>query len=170
MRLRNPGIIEPKLYLGDAVYRLGREDHPLGSNNADMYDTILALDCAYHFHTRREFLRQSLSHLAPGGRIALADICFPTTRKTMSLRTRVLLEILNMIPKENIVSLEEYEADMRNMGYVDVKLEDISDEVFPGFVRFLKRRGWGWRIFGRVVTEIAGRARFVVVSGCAGAL
>lgn len=169
MRLRNPDIIEPKLYLGDAVYRLGREDHPLSPNNTDMYDSILALDCAYHFHTRRDFLRQSLSHLAPGGRIALADICFPMSWKTMSLRTRVLLTILNMIPEENIVSLDEYEADMRNMGYVDVKVEDISGDVFPGFIRFLESRGWGWWIFGKVMSEFAGRARFVVVSGCAAA-
>lgn len=170
MRLRNSGIIEPKLYLGDAVYRLGREDHPLSPNNADMYDSILALDCAYHFHTRRDFLRQSLSHLAPGGRIALADICFPMSWKTISLGTRALLTVLNVIPKENIVSLDEYEADMRNMGYVDVKIEDISEEVFPGFIRFLKSRGWGWWIFGRVMSEFAGRARFVVVSGCAASI
>ncbi|KAK0245786.1 S-adenosyl-L-methionine-dependent methyltransferase [Armillaria nabsnona] len=169
MRLRNPDISEPKLYLGDAVYRLGREDHPLSPNNADMYDSILALDCAYHFHTRRDFLRQSLSHLAPGGRIALADICFPMSWKTMSLGTRALLTILKVIPMENIVSLDEYEADMRNMGYVDVKVEDISEEVFPGFIRFLKSRGWGWWIFGKVMSEFAGRARFVVVSGCAAA-
>ncbi len=169
MRLRNPDIIEPKLYLGDAVYRLGREDHPLSPNNADMYDSILALDCAYHFHTRRDFLRQSLSHLAPGGRIALADICFPTSWKTMSLGTRALLAVLNVIPKENIVSLDEYEADMRKMGYVDVKVEDVSEEVFPEFIRFLKSRGWGWWIFGKVMSEFAGRARFVVVSGCAAA-
>ncbi len=100
------------------------------------YDSILALDCAYHFHTRRDFLRQSLSHLAPGGRIALADICFPTSWKTMSLGTRALLAVLNVIPKENIVSLDEYEADMRKMGYVDVKVEDVSKEVFPEFIRF----------------------------------
>ncbi|KAK0465118.1 uncharacterized protein EV420DRAFT_1262625 [Desarmillaria tabescens] len=169
MRLRNPGIIEPNLYLGDAVYRLGREDHPLSPNNADMFDTILALDCAYHFHTRRDFLRQSLSHLAPGGRIALADICFTTSWRSMNFGTKVLLTILNVIPKENIVSLAEYEADMRDMGYVDVKLEDISEDVFPGFVRFLKSRGWGWWIFGKVMSAFSGRCQFVVVSGCAGA-
>jgi len=55
---------------------------------------------------------------------------------------------------------------MQEMGYVDVQMEDVSGDVFPGFTRFLKGRGGGWWVFGSLIGWWAGRGmRFVVVSG-----
>ena len=57
--------------------------------------------------------------------------------------------------------------NMQMLGYEDVQLEDISEDVFPGFTRFLKGRGGGWWVFGRWMEwwhKSAG-ARFVLVSG-----
>ncbi|KAF9044767.1 S-adenosyl-L-methionine-dependent methyltransferase [Hymenopellis radicata] len=153
------------LYLGDAVYRPGVSNHPLAPQSDVQYDAILALDCAYHFRTRDDFLRQSLAHLAPGGRIALADICIRLPWPSLSLTSRFLLTVLKIMHRQNCVSLEEYEIRMREMGYVDVKTEDVSNEVFPGFLRFLKSRGLGWYLFAKLMEINVPSLRFVIVSG-----
>ncbi|KAG6911918.1 hypothetical protein DXG01_000165 [Tephrocybe rancida] len=134
---------EVDLHLGDAVCQRAQADHPLDASSPKLFDRILALDCAYHFNTRCDFLRQAYPKLAPGGRIALADICFDA-RMLQSRRLWFLASVVRLLPAHNIVSGEDYVSQMKEMGYVDVELEDISAYVFPGFVRFLKARGLGW--------------------------
>jgi len=165
------GDLQPEvvLYHGDAIFRPEPDSkhplHPSSSPSISPYTSILALDCAYHFNTRPTFLRQSLHHLAPTGRIALADMCFtPSSLRKLYIRT--LVHLFRLMPLENVVSAEEYVRDMEQMGYVDVRLEDISEDLFPGFERFLKGRGGGWWVFGHFVRWWAWMgARFVIVSG-----
>ncbi|KAJ7597097.1 hypothetical protein C8J56DRAFT_1107360 [Mycena floridula] len=145
-----------KLYIGDVV------GHPLFTDQS--YDTILALDCAYHFNTRKQFLLQSFGALNLDGKIALADICFDE----QSLQSRLKrFFITRAIPAENAISKEQYILDMVQMGFTGVKLEDISPEVFPGFIRFLKRKGIRWWIFGTFLEAyIALGAKFAIsISG-----
>jgi hypothetical protein len=66
----------------------------------------------------------------------------------------------------NAISPDQYVREMQQIGYMDVQLEDISEDVFPGFTGFLKKRGGGWWVFGSVMEWWAGKGmRFVVVSG-----
>ncbi|KAF8078561.1 S-adenosyl-L-methionine-dependent methyltransferase [Lyophyllum atratum] len=154
------------LYLGDAVCQPGTTGHPLEPSSNRVFDRILALDCAYHFDTRSAFLQQALHRLAPGGRIALADICFDP-KILLNRRASLITSLFKMMPKQNMVSTDNYIAQMEEMGYVDVQLEDITEDVFPGFVQFLKGRGIGWRVFGSVIEWYASTgARFVIVTGC----
>lgn len=164
MKLQKQNI-QVDLYSADAVCDESNKSHPLHPESEVYFNSILALDCAYHFDTRRRFLGQSFEKLAPGGRIALADICFaPSALK--SLKTRLITSLLRVMPSANMISTEEYVQDMLQIGFVDVVLEDITEDVFPGFVKFLKGRGWGWWIFGYIFQwyAIAG-ARFVIVGG-----
>lgn len=160
------------LYHGDAIFRpTSHPLHPLDpSSPSPPYNAILALDCAYHFDQRATFLQQSLHRLAPRGRIALADICFSSAAlRTPS--TRWLIRLCGLMPAPNVVAPDAYAQRMRAMGYVDVRLEDISADVFPHFARFLRGRGWGWAVFAAVVRWWARRGmRFVVISGAKPAL
>ncbi|KAJ6503487.1 S-adenosyl-L-methionine-dependent methyltransferase [Mycena vitilis] len=154
------------LHAGDAIYRPGSRGHPLDrSSEGDRFDTILALDCAYHFRPRVEFLRQAHNCLRPGGALALADICFsPGALQTPW--TRCVGAVLRLMPRENMLSTDEYVAQMRGVGFTDVRLEDITENVFPGFVSFLSKRGIGWWIFTRVFNVFRGTgARFVIIAG-----
>ncbi|KAJ7786386.1 S-adenosyl-L-methionine-dependent methyltransferase [Mycena metata] len=163
-RLTQPVPVD--LHAGDAIYRAGSRTHPLDpSSEQPKFDTILALDCAYHFKPRAEFLRQAYHRLNPGGSLALADICFaPGALETRW--TRFVTTILGLMPAENMISTDEYVAQMREIGFRDVKLEDITEDVFPGFVSFLATRGVGWRIFSKAFTIFWGSGgRFVVVYG-----
>jgi hypothetical protein len=159
---------------GDAVFRPGAksEDHPLDpSSQSSPYTAILALDCAYHFNTRSSFLRQSFLRLTPGGRIALADICFtPAALQTnlfhnlISIRT--LVRLSGLMPRSNMISTDQYVSEMQRIGYMDVQMEDLSDNVFPAFTKFLRRRGGGWWVFASILGWWAGRGmRFIVISG-----
>ena len=125
--------------------------------------SILALDCAYHFNSRRVFLEQSFICLATGGRIALGDICFAPG--SLSLTTRLMIALMGSMPRENVTTTDEYIATLREIGYVDVELEDITQDVFPGFVAFLKGRGLAFRILASHFERLVSRGmRFVIVS------
>ncbi|KAJ3500401.1 hypothetical protein NLJ89_g9811 [Agrocybe chaxingu] len=153
------------LHHGDAVYDGSTVNHPLSPSAAGAFDSILALDCAYHLHTRRRFLEQSFAKLAPRGTIALADVCF-SSAALVTRWTKIVTSVLRMMPPSNLISDEEYVAQMKEIGFIDVTLEDITPDVFPGFIAFLKGRGWGWWIFGMVMQCYAGAgAKFVIVSG-----
>jgi SAM-dependent methyltransferase len=156
-----------ELYHGDAVFRPeeNRTDHPLNpKSSSPPFTAILALDCAYHFNTREEFLRQSHLRLARSGRVALADICF-VAGSTSRLYTTVLLTMLG-VPRANAITIEEYRRAMESAGFVDIEVEDISDHVFPGFSQFLRTQGGAWWLFGTAIAAL-GRsgARYLIISG-----
>lgn len=158
-------IPKVELYHGDAVHH-PRQDtpHPFNANTPNTsYSTILALDCAYHFRTRETFLKQAFEHLSPGGTIALADICFATEESSFGKR---LLRTLGVMPAENMVSIEAYQCQMQDVGYVGIQVEEITEDVFPGFAKFLNSRGFGWNLFARCIKllHVVG-ARFVIISG-----
>ncbi|KAF4605259.1 hypothetical protein EYR40_004042 [Pleurotus pulmonarius] len=137
------------LYHGDAVFRPFTDKHPLDSRLATTFDAILALDCAYHFHSRRAFLSQSLHRLTKGRRIALTDICF--SPEALSNRiNRFFITAAHFMPSENTISITDYIRLMEEIGYVDVKMEDISEDVFPPFTAFLSSRGFGWWLFAPI--------------------
>lgn len=162
----NPALAartQVELFQGDAVWR-DDERHPLSPDSAQLFDAILALDCAYHFNTRRKFLLQSYERLRPGGRIALADICFDTAPS--SLVAFILSSIMRAMPRANVQSKSEYVAGMESMGYTDVTMEDITEDVFPGFVRFLSTQKLAFRLLAKGIALLqALGARFVIISG-----
>ncbi|KAH9486879.1 Erythromycin 3''-O-methyltransferase [Psilocybe cubensis] len=154
------------LYHADAICTdRANPAHPLSTLSNETFDVILALDCAYHFNTRRLFLEQAYTKLERGGTVALADICF-SSDALKTRRTQFLVSVLRLMPRHNVISKEDYVAQMKRIGYSDVVLEDITDDVFPSFSRFLKTQGWGWWVLGKVIDWYASAgARFVIVSG-----
>ncbi|TFK41100.1 S-adenosyl-L-methionine-dependent methyltransferase [Crucibulum laeve] len=158
--------IQIRFYAGDAVCSQVNVDHPLHPSSPKIFDVIMALDCAMHFNTRKVFLSQSFQKLAPEGRIALADICIAQDELKKDRIAHFMMSFLRMIPKQNMISREDYKRDMLAIGYVDVTVEDITDHVFPGFVRFLGSRGWLWPVFASMFGRLrrAG-GRYVIASG-----
>ncbi|KAI0051694.1 S-adenosyl-L-methionine-dependent methyltransferase [Auriscalpium vulgare] len=154
---------EVVLLPGDAVWRHPSPSHPFSDKQEAQFDTILALDCAYHFRTRTLFLQQSFERLAPGGHIALADICFAEEPSTFT--TTLVSRVLGIMPRENMISRDAYIQDMEKLGYTDVSLEDITRSVFPGFRRYLKTQGLVWTVFASAIGGLESLgARFVIVS------
>lgn len=146
------------LYQCDAVFRgplTGGRLHPLDPASKEQigyFDSILALDCAYHFSTRELFLKQCLKRLRPGsGRIALADLCFEPSPNSLAAHSARLWASALSVPAENLITLPQYHGQLHNIGFQDIQIEDISDHVFPGFVSFLSSRGFIWAVFASTI-------------------
>lgn len=157
----NADLVDVRLYEGAVCRRNVQSPHPLGKECLNSYTSVLALDCAYHFDTRRAFLEQAFACLVPGGRIALTDLCF--THGLLTFRTK--MRAFGTMPWNNIITNEEYVATLRTIGYTDVVLEDISEHVFPGLIQFLNTRNRPFRTFASHLDGIVSCGmRFVIVS------
>ncbi len=60
---------EVKVWADDVIEWLRR-----GDGDGEKYDVIFALDCAFHFSDRAEFIRLASKRLAPGGKLAFVDL------------------------------------------------------------------------------------------------
>ncbi|CED83971.1 hypothetical protein [Phaffia rhodozyma] len=138
--------------------------HPLNPERSrEIYTSISCLDAAYHFENREQFLEQAFNALRPHGTLALAD-----NLAGSSVGSRHTLDFflwLLSVPKENIIPPAMLANMMRNQGFVNVEITDITHHVFPGFAKFLKARGGGWWVAGSVVGWWAdsGLLEFVIV-------
>ena len=136
--------------------------------NREKPDHVVALDCAYHFPNRREFVALAEQHLAPTGQLALTDFMLAEQHNTSSLAHRVLGWMLKLsrIAEANIVDRERYRLQLQETGFANIRVIDISEHVMPGLARFIRnlrldkipagagtRPGWsGWlkyRLTGR---------------------
>lgn len=132
-----------KKRLTDAGYDHVAQQIHYGSVNEmtlarDKVDRVIALDCAYHFPSRKQFFELSASLLGPGGRIGLTDILLAD--KKLSLLESLLLKtmlLLSRIPRDNIVSLTDYEAQLVTAGFKGIQIKDITEHVFVPFAQWL---------------------------------
>lgn len=154
----------------------------------------MCLDAAYHFKSRRLWLEQVLkSGLKEGGTVVWTDILsaeegeqgegfevvastsrpsspFPPSGLPRFLLHWIILPLLS-VPSRNIVPISYLGASLVELGYEDIEIEDISEDVFPGFAKFLgEREELSWRVMSRLVRWWSGGStggrrllRFVVV-------
>jgi ubiquinone/menaquinone biosynthesis C-methylase UbiE len=106
-------------------------------------DVVTALECAFHFDTRADFLAEAFRVLRPGGRIALADI-IPAAQAGGALRRRwqgaswrALARALS-IPAANADRRDAYAERFAKAGFAEVSVRPIGEEVFPGFHQALR--------------------------------
>ena len=102
----------------------------------ERYDRVLALDCAYHFAPRSAFLAQAYRALHAGGVLGLTDIVLAEGQNP---RQHARLAQACGIPLENLLTPQRYAQALKDLGFVDVRLEPLDDAVFAGFSRFALR-------------------------------
>ncbi|GAA5902081.1 uncharacterized protein JCM6883_001291 [Sporobolomyces salmoneus] len=164
--------------------RQGDAANALCSLPASSVDVVLAVDCAYHFSPRQSFLTSAASTLTNDGRLALTDLLLPSTSLTLfdSLALRIIC-LLAHLPFENLLNPKNYRSSLVRAGFdqATIEMQDISDQVWPGFLRFIERRekemgvvlGSSWRglkMYAKVVRWYSGagggrkRLRFYLIS------
>lgn len=129
---------------------------------------IVALDCTYHFPDRVAFFHLAQQHLAPAGRLALTDFMLADDHDSSALVHRLLRWMLKCshIAEANIVHRDRYRRQLRESGFDDIQMIDVSDHVMPGFTRFIRKlrrdnssagpsRKPGW--FGLLKYRVTGR-------------
>lgn len=103
-------------------------------------DTVLALDCAYHFRTRDRFLHDAAGILPAGGQLGAADILLARAdlgpRELLPLRA--FARVAHM-PWTNLQTEEIYRQRWQSAGFEIDTFEDLTADVFLGFDRWLRR-------------------------------
>jgi microcystin synthetase protein McyJ len=117
------------------------------------FEKVLALECAFHFDTRDQFMREAFRVLKPGGTIALADM-LPSPGKKSS-RANAFARRYGHIPEANLYDREEYSRRLSAAGFGDVVVESIREDVFPGISNYSRQRIEGKKKMDEVVVEVS---------------
>lgn len=121
--------------------RLGSAtEMPMDSGSVEI---VVALECAFHFHTRERFFREAWRVLRPGGRLVTADI-IPTAalrRRTARFQQRIswgLVAEKFAIPAENAETRPIYHSRLALCGFEQIRVESIREHVYAPLHRYLR--------------------------------
>ena len=120
-------------------------------------DIVTAVECAFHFHTRADFIAEAFRVLRPGGRLVLADVIRAAPepegwrRRMQDFSWRQFAQKF-AVPAANADQRTPYTAKLRAGGFETVDVTPIGEHVFPGWHRAL---GEDEALFARL--PLAGR-------------
>lgn len=117
------------------------------------FHRVLALECAFHFDTRDQFMREAFRVLKPGGSLAIADM-LPVPGKKSS-RATAFARKYGHIPEANLYDREEYSRRLSAAGFDDVVVDSIRHDVFPGMANYSRQRVVESKKMDEVVVDIS---------------
>lgn len=97
------------------------------------YDRVTCVEAAHHFNTREQFLREAFRVLAPGGRLATAEI-LPNPGAAVAGLQRMQMNTANVYPRE------VYADKLAAIGFTEVTVRSIREDVCAPFASYLRRR------------------------------
>lgn len=105
------------------------------------FDTIIAIESAFHFNSREKFFEEAYRTLKNTGTLCLTD-CLPK-RKTKSADFQENSERYG-IPLENQYDIVEYIKKLKKIGFKSITYLDISEKVIPYSAAEINNKN-GWR-------------------------
>ena len=147
---------------------------------SESVDRVFALDCAYHFSSRQRFQKEVARALRHDGKLVMTDLILADNVTPLDRIYMRIICSLTGSPFSNFTTLSAYHQHLRDVGFHDVQIEDISKDTFPGLERFIKRHdlemgrygitlAWGkWNgylAFGRILKWWStGVVKFIVIT------
>lgn len=122
------------LRLGDAT----RLDFPDAS-----FDKLIAVECAFHFDTRRDFLREAGRVLRPGGTLVVTDL-IPKRGTDIARYVQAENELaadIDMYNAKNAYDADVYAGYLRESGFAQVRIESILEFALARFVTACREYG-----------------------------
>lgn len=121
------------------------------------FDKVFALECAFHFDTRDDFMREAFRVLRPGGAIALADMLpYPGRRGS---RMSALGRRYGHVLAANYYDRDEYSRRLAAAGFTDINVESIREDVYPGMAKYIRQRVDHDKKIDEVVIELTDEDR-----------
>lgn len=97
------------------------------------FSKVVAVECAFHFDPRETFFAEAMRVLKPGGRVVVADLVPSERAGKPGLIARMMEPIragLWQIPRANDYPTSQYVARLEAAGFQNVRVVDISQQVF----------------------------------------
>jgi erythromycin 3''-O-methyltransferase len=112
---------------------------PLADDSAD---GIISIEAAFHFPSRHRFFAEARRVLRPGGVLSMSDVSAELTRSLSPLVAAAGLTNLRVwgIRRRSLMTSAQIEAALISAGFVNVRLHDVSQRVFPPAIRFFRQR------------------------------
>ncbi len=133
------------------------------------FDTVLALECAFHFPSRRRFFEEAARVLRPGGKLAVSDfvparIAAPALRFQDLVFGRYVERVSG--PTDIQITRAQYQALGRDAGLRAEQVLDITENTLPTYAalrRVIQEAGTqvGTALFGAVALEAVSRLRLL---------
>ncbi|MCW7470003.1 SAM-dependent methyltransferase [Leptospira kanakyensis] len=111
------------------------------------YHYVFSLDASYHFENLQSFYKESYRVLEPGGKFVFTNFQITESR----FKKLWWLYIPFLIPKENLKLVEETIAELKEIGFREIKRENWTKPVLLGFIEFSKTLPASLKIFGKVL-------------------
>ena len=94
----------------------------------------------FSFNTRKAYLQATFKALDWEGSLGLTDLCVIESSNLLNKLAIKCLFLFAGVPIANLITISEYISMLREIGFQDIKIEDISKSVFPGFLSFIERQ------------------------------
>ena len=106
---------------------------------AETFDRVSALDCAYHFDTREDFMKEAFRVLKPNGYFASSEM-LPVEGEEIMKKAQITGRKGLFIPDANMYTIETYKKKLEDIGFVDVKYRAIGHQVYKGLLLYFFTR------------------------------
>lgn len=108
------------------------------NNQPEQFDHIISIDSAYHYDTRKEFLKQAFQHIKPGGNLGMWDIILHDDANKLDdnhhhsqpwkVKLWKFICGLAHVPLPNLIHRDQYINQLKEIGFIDIHLEQIPPE------------------------------------------
>ena len=100
------------------------------------FNKLLAVECAFHFDTRRDFFAEAARVLQPDGVMALTDLIPKrgVDTKTYLEEENTLAIDIDMYNRANAYDEDTYVGYLKEVGFTDIRVESMTEWTLARFV------------------------------------